>query len=213
MVSQDHVLSHKGCHINCTETFCSSANYFLIRLTIRGQKQSLRKRMLILYIMKELQLLTLLGLRCHPWLQEISCFKEIHAIIYGKLHVSTELHVETHKQTWTQQKRGNLGSRWSNFLSDKERCDGGSQCLSPSRRVVLATAFCFHVLAGKDRDYECVRGKKAAGDRLEDIDFHDDSFIHDFSQIFGRADLCFPRYSTTAVNSLLVLKKEIALIN
>lgn len=38
MVSQDHVLSHKGYHINCTEASCSSANYFVIRLTIRGQE-------------------------------------------------------------------------------------------------------------------------------------------------------------------------------
>lgn len=63
---------------------------------------------------------------------------------------------------------------------------------------MLETAVCYCVLAGKDRDDECVRGKKAAGDRLEGIDLHDDSFIHDFSQIFGKADLCFPRHSTAA---------------
>lgn len=153
--------------------------------------------MLILHVMKELWLLTLLGLRWHPCLQELS-FKEKCTIISGKPHRSTEVHVETHKQTCIQQKRGNLGSRWSNFLSDEERCDGGSQCPSPSKRVVLATAVCFYVLAGKDGDDECVRGKKAAGDRLEDIDLHEDSFIHNFSQIFGKADLGFPRHSTAA---------------
>lgn len=61
-------------------------------------------------------------------------------------------------------------------------------CLNATKRVVLATAVCFYVLAGKDRDDECVRGRKAAGDRLEDIDLHDDSFIHEFSQIFGKTE-------------------------
>lgn len=44
----------------------------------------------------------------------------LFTIIYGKPHRSTEVHVETHKQTCRrQQKRRKLGSRWSNFLSDK----------------------------------------------------------------------------------------------
>lgn len=113
-------------------------------------------------------------------MQELYCFKEMYTIIYGKPHRSTKVHVETHKKLCTQQKRGNLGSRGSNFLPVKERCDRGSQWFSASKRVVLATAVCFYVLAGKDRDDECVRGRTAAGDRLGE-----------FSQIFGKTDLCF----------------------
>lgn len=38
-------------------------------------------------------------------------------------------------------------------------------CLSANKKV----AACFQVLASKEGDGECFRGKKAAGDRLEDI--------------------------------------------
>lgn len=36
MVSHDHLFSHKGYDINCTEIFCSSADNFVTRLKIKG---------------------------------------------------------------------------------------------------------------------------------------------------------------------------------
>lgn len=38
MVSHDHLLSFKGCDINCIELFCSSTDNCVTRLTIKGQE-------------------------------------------------------------------------------------------------------------------------------------------------------------------------------